>query len=114
MNNDLESNPFLQAFALVESNPVIDTERRLKYNVETGEYKIEDANTVPVNEVWEEDYIIISQDTALHNTIDHRIIDGKITWIDTSVQTHWQDPPPALVLENNPYFCIRELPDESS
>lgn len=112
MNSDSEISPLVQALASIKFNDTIPIERRLKYNIETGEYRIEDANTVPVDEVWDENYMIISQDTDLPSPVIHRIIDGKVTWIDTSTGSTWHNAPPADVLENNPYFCIKELEEE--
>ena len=112
MNNDSEFSALAQALASISFDDTLPTERRLKYNIETGEYRIEDADTVHVDEVWDENYMVISQDTALPSPVIHRIIDGKITWIDTSISTFWHETPQAEVLENNPYFCIRELEEE--
>ena len=111
MNSDSEISPLAQALASINFNDRIPIERRLKYNIETGEYRTEDACTVPVEEVWEEDYIVLPYGAPLHSPKDHRIIDGKITWIDTSISTFWDETPEADILENNPYFCIKEIND---
>jgi len=112
MNNDSEFSALAQALASVDFNTKIETEFRLKYNTETGEYRTEDADTVRVEDVWDEAYVILPKGTVLLSPVDHRIIDGKITWIDTSISTFWHETPQAEVLENNPYFCIRELEEE--
>ena len=111
MNSDSEISPLVQALASIKFNDTIPIERRLKYNIETGEYRTEDACTVPVEEVWEEDYIVLPYGAPLRSPVDHRVIDGKITWIDTSISTFWDETPEAEVLENNPYFCIKEIDD---
>ena len=111
MNNDSGFSALSEALASVNFNTKIETEYRLKYKTETGEYRTEDACTVPVEEVWEEDYIVLPYGAPLHSPKDHRIIDGKITWIDTSISTFWDETPEADILENNPYFCIKEIND---
>ena len=66
---------------------------------------------MPVEEVWDEDYVVLPYGAPLRSPVDHRVIDGKITWIDTSISTFWDETPEAEVLENNPYFCIKEIND---
>ena len=111
MNNDSGFSALSEALASVNFNTKVESEYRLKYNTETGEYRTEDACTVPVEEVWEEDYIVLPYGAPLRSPKDHRIIDGKITWIDTSISTFWDETPEADILENNPYFCIKEIND---
>ena len=111
MNNDSGFSALSEALASVNFNTKVESEYRLKYNTETGEYRTEDACTVPVEEVWEEDYVVLPFGAPLRSPVDHRVIDGKITWIDTSISTFWDETPEAEVLENNPYFCIKEIND---
>lgn len=111
MNNDSGFSALSEALASIDFNTKVETEYRLKYNTETGEYRTEDACTVPVEEVWEEDYVVLPYGAPLHSPENHRVIDGKITWIDTSISTFWDETPEAEVLENNPYFCIKEIDD---
>lgn len=111
MNNDSGFSALSEALASVNFNTKVESEYRLKYNTETGEYRTEDACTVPVEEVWEEDYVVLPYGAPLRSPVDHRVIDGKITWIDTSISTFWDETPEAEVLENNPYFCIKEIND---
>ena len=111
MNNDSGFSALSEALASVNFNTKVESEYRLKYNTETGEYRTEDACTVPVEEVWEEDYVVLPYGAPLRSPVDHRVIDGKITWIDTSISTFWDETPEADILENNPYFCIKEIND---
>ena len=111
MNNDSGFSALSEALASVNFNTKVESEYRLKYNTETGEYRTEDACTVPVEEVWEEDYVVLPYGAPLRSPVDHRVIDGKITWIDTSISTFLEETPEAEVLENNPYFCIKEIDD---
>jgi len=111
MNNDSGFSALSEALASVNFNTKVESEYRLKYNTETGEYRTEDACTVPVEEVWDEDYVVLPYGAPLRSPVDHRVIDGKITWIDTSISTFWDETPEADILENNPYFCIKEIND---
>jgi hypothetical protein len=111
MNNDSRFSALSEALASVNFNTKVESEYRLKYNTETGEYRTEDACTVPVEEVWDEDYVVLPYGAPLRSPVDHRVIDGKITWIDTSISTFWDETPEADILENNPYFCIKEIND---
>ena len=91
MNNDSGFSALSEALASVNFNTKVESEYRLKYNTETGEYRTEDACTVPVEEVWEEDYVVLPYGAPLRSPVDHRVIDGKITWIDTSISTFWDE-----------------------
>ena len=82
-------------------------ERRLRYNTDTGE--IIDWCHVDKTTEWTEPYIIIDNETNVY-PIRQRIKDGKLTDIDTAIHVYWQATP-AETLDNNPYFCVKELDD---
>jgi len=87
----------------------IALERRLPYNEDTGEFDTSRADTVTVDTIWTEPYIII--DKSFHaSSVNHRIIDGKLAKIETAQNIYWKKTP-AQTLENNPFFCIKELDD---
>lgn len=101
------------AKALAEfSKDKIDTERRLPYNIETGEFNISDADTVTVDTVWDDPYIIIDKNCSISEA-NSRIIDGVITKIDTAKNVYWSSTP-AETQENNPFFCKREINDDEN
>ena len=54
-------------------------------------------------------YIIIDNETNVY-PIRQRIKDGKLTDIDTAIHVYWQETQ-AETLDNNPYFCVKELDD---
>lgn len=86
----------------------IEIERRLRYNIDTGE--IIDWCHVNKDETWPDPYIVIQDETLVY-PVRQRVRDGKIVDIDTAIHVYWQATP-ALTLENNPYFCIKELDNE--
>ena len=82
-------------------------ERRLRYNNDTGE--IIDWCHVDKETEWTDSYIIISDDTLIY-PLRQRVRDEKIVDIDTAIHVYWQETP-AETLDNNPYFCVKELDD---
>ena len=82
-------------------------ERRLRYNTDTGE--IIDWCHVDKETKWSDSYIIISDDTLIY-PLRQRVRDEKIVDIDTAIHVYWQATP-AKTLDNNPYFCGKELDD---
>jgi len=81
-------------------------ERRLRYNDNTGEI-IDWCHVTSDTPPWDEPYIIIQDDTLVY-PIRQRVEQGIIVDIDTAIYIFWNSIP-AVTLENNPYFCEREL-----
>ena len=103
------STEFFKALKETPPREKIAREYRLRYNIDTGEFNLEDREQVPVNDIWDEHYIVVNEDTLLYPG-RQRIKNGKIVEIDTSIHVYWRATP-ADTLHNNPYYCIGEKND---
>ena len=100
MSKELE-----QALINITKRKKVVNERRLRYNSDTGE--VIDYCHVDQTIEWNEPYILIHDDQLVY-PIRQRVQDGKLADIDTAIHVYWQETP-AETLNNNPYFCEREL-----
>ena len=103
------STEFFNALRELPPRKKVAREYRLRYNIDTGEFNLEDRVFVPVNDIWDEHYIVVNEDTLLYPG-RQRIKNGKIVEIDTSIHVYWRVTP-ADTLHNNPYYCIGEKND---
>lgn len=110
MSTDLEQA--LRNFNSNFHNPrkKIELEVRLSYNKDTGQ--IITKQHVNKLEVWEDAYIVIDDETEIRPA-RQRVIDGKLVEIDTAIHVYWQATP-AEIINNNPYFCKREIDEDSN
>ena len=86
------STEFFKALKELPPREKIAREYRLRYNIDTGEFNLEDRVLVPVNDIWDEHYIVVSEDTLLYPG-RQRIKNGKIVEIDTSIHVYWRATP---------------------
>lgn len=103
-----EFGELAQALAAFKKTKIA-VERRLPYNKDTGKFDTSRADTVTVDTTWTEPYVIIDKNFNA-SSVDHRIIDGKLVKIETAQNIYWKKTP-AQTLENNPFFCIKEIND---
>ena len=89
------------------SKSKIETERRLPYNIDTGEFKMGDAEPVDIGTAWEQPYIIIDKEFSV-NELTHRIVKGEIVKFNDAIHVYWSETP-AVTQENNPFFCKKEI-----
>lgn len=84
----------------------IEVEVRVRYNTETGE--IIDHSSINKEEKWEDPYIVIDKNYIVHPKLDY-VKDGKIKRRkNEGIAIYWQSTP-AETLNNNPWFCKRQL-----
>ena len=69
-----------------------------------------DKITAQPDEVWEQRYILV--DSWFARRPGHRVVDGKLTEIDTAIHIYHK-PACGVLVNNNPYFCIEEINDAS-
>ena len=91
------------------SKSKIESERRLPYNIDTGEFKMSDAETVDVGTAWEKPFIVIDKKFSV-NEVTHRIVKGEIVKFNDASHVYWNETP-AVTQENNPFFCEKEIED---
>ena len=56
------STEFFKALKELPPGEKIAREYRLRYNIDTGEFNLEDRVFVPVNDIWDEHYIVVNED----------------------------------------------------
>ena len=79
-------------------------EFRITYN-DAGELT-SDKITAQPDEVWQQRYICVEEWVAKRP--GHRVVDGKLVEIDTSVHVYHK-PAVGVLVNNNPYFCKQEI-----
>lgn len=102
---------FAQALAGLDKSS-IDTERRLPYNEDTGEFIMGEASTVTSDTVWDVPYIVIDKSYSVSD-VNHRVHHGVVVRIETANHNYWTSTP-AETLEDNPFFCIKEIEDDGA
>ena len=83
-------------------------EFRITYN-DAGELTSE-KTTARLDEVWQQRYICVEEHFAKRP--GHKVIDGVLTEIDTSIHVYHK-PAVGVLVNNNPYFCKEEINDAS-
>lgn len=83
-------------------------EFRITYN-DAGELT-SDKITARPDEVWEQRYIVVEE--WFSSRPGHRVVDGSLIEIDTSVHVYHK-PARGILINNNPYFCKEEINDAS-
>ena len=62
-------------------------------------------------EVWDKD-IVIDKSYSVSD-VNHRVHDGVVVRIETANHNYWTSTP-AETLEDNPFFCIKEIEDDGA
>ena len=83
-------------------------EFRVTYN-DAGELT-SDLITARPDEVWEQSYIVVEE--WFSKRPGHRVVDGSLIEIDTSIHVYHK-PALGILINNNPYFCKEEINDAS-